>query len=124
MVDRKFFKFDDGSAFYFAVARDADHAKNMLMDAGLEWGDPSTRVPPDPIELTADSASRIRCDVSDATGEEPDTLADCNLDDWFSAEYWYVSSVGDAERAVRFMKARGITSWVEDDAGNFVPVDA
>jgi len=32
------------------------------------------------------------------------------------------SSVEDAARAVNFMKARGITAWVEDDTGKFVPV--
>jgi hypothetical protein len=32
------------------------------------------------------------------------------------------SSVDAATRAVNFFKARGITAWVEDDSGNFVPV--
>ncbi len=32
------------------------------------------------------------------------------------------SSVEDAARAVRFMKARGMTAWAEDDSGTFVPI--
>jgi hypothetical protein len=32
------------------------------------------------------------------------------------------SSVEDAAQAVNFFKARGITAWVEDDTGKFVPV--
>lgn len=32
------------------------------------------------------------------------------------------STVEDATRAVNFFKARGITAWVEDDTGKFVPV--
>jgi hypothetical protein len=32
------------------------------------------------------------------------------------------SSVEDAAGAVNFFKARGITAWVEDDTGKFVPV--
>lgn len=32
------------------------------------------------------------------------------------------SSVEDATRAVHFLKRRGLTAWVEDDTGKFVPV--
>ena len=32
------------------------------------------------------------------------------------------TTIEDATRAMNFLKARGITAWVEDDTGKFVPV--
>ncbi len=33
-----------------------------------------------------------------------------------------VDSLDEAKKTVRFYKRRGFTAWIEDDAGNFIPV--
>jgi hypothetical protein len=86
---KRFFRFEDGPALYYAVARDLDHAKNMLMDAGIEWGDPSSTTPPEPVELSHESAGKVRCDMSeveDVPGRKQ-PLTECKIGEWFSTEY-------------------------------------
>jgi hypothetical protein len=56
--DKRFFHADDGGASYCLVARDLDHAKQLLRDAGVEFtSDDGFSYPIDAPEV-ADAAWR------------------------------------------------------------------
>jgi hypothetical protein len=54
----RYFGADDGDVDYTIVARDLDHAKEILRASGMEFGDPS--LPFDQADLTWHEVSRER----------------------------------------------------------------
>ena len=91
MTDKKFFELDDnGDAQYLIVATDLDHAKRIMRDSGIEFGDPPqplddaagitwSELPPDAV------AKKARCHTEDHRGII--RLADADVGDYFCSEW-------------------------------------
>jgi hypothetical protein len=88
---KRFFHLDDGGAEYLVVARNQEHAEQIMRDSGIEFSDPSA--PYDDardaliwIEMgTDDVARRMRCHTESDRGVIP--LVDAELGDWFCSEW-------------------------------------
>lgn len=94
-VVKRFFCVDDGGASYYLVARDLDHAKQLLRDSGVEFtADDGDAYPIDApevagvewIEISAQDAARRRVWLGDSGAPPQSVLAACNLGDWFTSE--------------------------------------
>lgn len=95
MTDKRFFRFEDakyGEPYYIVVAVDLDHAKRILRESQVEFGDPSLpldQLPPGAYEwseIHADRAATKMVDFNeDGRGRIP--LAECAVGDWFCSEY-------------------------------------
>lgn len=89
---RRFFKLGDGGAYYWFVARDQDHAREILRAHGVELTKPDGYSAPvdDPAldlewtELTAARAAEIRTHDEDNITMP---LADRKMGDWFCSEW-------------------------------------
>lgn len=96
MTDKRFFYADDGGASYYLVARDLDHAKQLLRDAGVEFtADDGGSYSIDAPEVasavwreisTADAAKR-RVWIGDSGAPPESVLAACAIGDWFTSEF-------------------------------------
>lgn len=101
-MSKRFFECDDNGCDYLIVATDMDHAKQIMRDARVEFGDPG--VPLDQAvglawrELPIERADRIRCDVSDSDDPMASRvrvplriglipLSDCEIGEWFCSEW-------------------------------------
>jgi hypothetical protein len=94
-TDKRFFHVDDGGASYYLVARDLDHAKQLLRDAGVEFtaedGDSHPIDAPEVADVrwreisVADAATR-RVWLGDSGGAPQVALAACAIGDWFTSE--------------------------------------
>ena len=87
---KRFFRLDDGCVSYLLVARDLDHAKQLLRESNCMFG---------PGELPLDAAATLtwsemdaaqvvqkqRCHTEDARGCIP--LAEADVGDWFCSEW-------------------------------------
>ena len=94
---KRFFRLDDGAAYYLVIAHDVEHAGQILTDAGIEFGYPSatfdkavdeTGDPLKFVELSNERVERIRVDMSEQNtelGKVP--VSDCEVGDWFCSEY-------------------------------------
>lgn len=94
-VDKKFFTVDDGGARYCLVARDLEHAKQLLRDTGVEFtADDGYSYPIDApevaevvwSEISAQDAARKRVWLGDDGTPPQSVLAACQIGDWFSSE--------------------------------------
>jgi len=92
---KRFFVVDDGGASYYLVARDLDHAKQLLRDAGVELttdgGDAYPIDAPEVAgvewrEISAQDATRRRVWLGDAGAPPQSVLAACEVGDWFTTE--------------------------------------
>ena len=95
MNDKRFFSADDGGASYWLVARDLDHAKQLLRDAGVEFtsedGDSYPIDAPEVAdavwrEVSAQDAAKKRVRLGDDGAPPESVLAACELGDWFTSE--------------------------------------
>jgi hypothetical protein len=94
-VTKRYFGVDDGGASYWIVARDLDHAKQLLLDAGVDFTDDDgdTAAINDPRfasleweEISPERASQVMCWSEDGRGKyQP--LAEYEIGDWFCSEY-------------------------------------
>ncbi len=94
---KRFFTMDEmpcGEPSYTFVARDLEHAKQMLRDSHCEFGDPS--MPYDAAEaagmfdwkeIEPTRAAKINVDYCGDKGRGMTPLAECDLGDWFCSEY-------------------------------------
>jgi hypothetical protein len=88
----RYFKADDGGMDYTIVARDLDHANEILRASGLEFcNDDGDSVPFDQAKFTwreysAKRAAKIRCFVDDG-GAGPYPLNTFGPGEWFCSEY-------------------------------------
>jgi hypothetical protein len=94
-TDKRFFHADDGGASYYLVARDLDHARQLLRDAGVEFtSDDGDSYPIDAPEvasatwreISAQDAARRRVRLGDDGAPPESVLAACALGDWFTSE--------------------------------------
>lgn len=88
---KRFFELDDdGCIFYFIVARDLDHAKDLMRESKSLFGPDEVRFD-EATTLTwtemavADVAKKTRCHTQDDRGTIP--LADANVGEWFCTEW-------------------------------------
>jgi hypothetical protein len=95
MSDKRFFCVDDGGASYYLVARDLEHAKQILRDTGLEFtsedGDTYPIDAPEVAsvawcEISAADAATKRVWLGDDGGPPQVALAACEIGDWFTSE--------------------------------------
>lgn len=93
-TDRKFFAVDDGGAEYVIVATDAEHAKKILRDHGVEFtkDDGDSAPIDDPAfadlewaEMTDEAVSKIKVESEDGRGRID--LSSCPLGDFFCSEW-------------------------------------
>lgn len=94
-TDKRFFHADDGGASYYLVARDLDHAKQLLRDSGVEFtaedGDSYPIDAPEVAsaewrEISAQDATRRRVRLGEDGAPPESVLAACALGDWFTSE--------------------------------------
>jgi hypothetical protein len=91
MEKRFFVATDDSYVDYTVVAVDLDHAKNVLRDSGVEFGDPSVTLDKahlDWSEIPLQRARAIRCQTAESDnnrGVIP--LAEADIGEWFCTEY-------------------------------------
>jgi hypothetical protein len=94
--DKRFFHVDDGGASYCLVARDLEHAKQLLRDAGVEFtseaGDSYPIDAPEVAdavwrEISAQDAARKRVWLGDDGAPPELVLAACAVGDWFTSEF-------------------------------------
>jgi hypothetical protein len=93
---KRFFHVDDGGASYSLVARDLDHAKQLLRDAGVEFTSyDGYSYPIDAPqvagavwrEISAQDAEKKHVWLGDNGAPPQAVLAACEIGDWFSSEY-------------------------------------
>lgn len=89
---RRFFKIEDGDAYYWFVARDQDHAKEIIRAHGLEFCKPdgySTNVDDPALQLTWTEITSERAAQLKTHDEDGNTkpLADRKMGDWFCSEW-------------------------------------
>ncbi len=88
----RYFQADDGGVDYTIVARDLDHAKELLRASGVEFtNDDGDSVPFDSatlawIELSAARAAKLRV-FEDDGGKGPWPLNTFAIGEWFCSEY-------------------------------------
>jgi hypothetical protein len=97
MTDTKrYFTVDDGGCDYTIVARDVEHAKQIMRDSGVEFTkeDGDSAPVDDPafdslewVELLGERLYKIRVHQDDNASGPTVPLIDCNLGDWFSSEF-------------------------------------
>jgi hypothetical protein len=94
--DKRFFHVDDGGASFFLVARDLEHAKQLLRDAGVEFtseaGDSYPIDAPEVAtavwrEISLQDAENKYVWLGDNGGAPRAALAACDLGDWFTSEF-------------------------------------
>jgi hypothetical protein len=92
---KRFFSVDDGGASYYLVARDLEHAKQLLRDSGVEFtaddGYSYSIDAPEVAEvawreITAQDAARKRVRLGDDGAPPESVLAACEVGDWFTSE--------------------------------------
>ena len=92
-TDKRFFLADDGGASYYLVARDLEHAKQLLRDAGIEFtSEDGASYPIDHPEvadatwreISAQDAARRRVRLGENGASPESVLAACALGDWFT----------------------------------------
>jgi len=92
---KRFFYVGDGGASYYLVARDLDHAKQLLRDSGIEFtdegGDSWPIDAPEVAfvewrEISAQDAATRRVWLGDGGGAPEAALAACEVGDWFTSE--------------------------------------
>lgn len=85
MSDKRYFRADDG-ATYSIVARDLDHAKRILDDAGIDFDSDADDVRWS--EMTVEQAAAKRIVEDDAHNRiTPYPLTEAEIGDWFSSEW-------------------------------------
>jgi len=94
-IDKRFFHVDDGGAIYYLVARDLEHAKQLLRDAGVEFtSDAGDSYPIDDPEvagaewreITAQDAAKKRVWLGVDGAPPQSVLAACSIGDWFTSK--------------------------------------
>ena len=94
-TNKRFFHVDDGGASYVLVARDLEHAKQLLRDSGVEFtADDGNTFPVDAPEvagvewreISAHAAAKRRVWLGDDGAGPQSVLAACELGDWFTSE--------------------------------------
>jgi hypothetical protein len=94
-TDKRFFSVDDGGASYYLVARDLEHAKQLLRDSGVEFtaddGDSYAIDAPEVAgvewhEISAQDAAKKRVRLGEDGAPPESVLAACALGDWFTSE--------------------------------------
>ncbi len=92
--DKRFFHVDDGGDSYYLVARDLDHARQLLRDSGVEFSaedgnsypiDAQEVVGVEWREISAQDAARKRVWLGDDGTPPQSVLANCAIGDWFSS---------------------------------------
>jgi hypothetical protein len=93
-VEKKYFGVDDGGAEYIIVARDVEHAKQVIRDHGIEFTKEDGDSAPidDPAfaslswdEIPPERAAALKVSVDDGRASIP--LADAELGDFFCSEW-------------------------------------
>ena len=93
---KHFFHVDDGGASYYLVARDLDHAKQLLRDSGVEFCDEDGESHPIDApevavvawrEISLEDAARRRVWLGDSGGAPEARLSACEVGDWFTSEF-------------------------------------
>lgn len=93
---KRFFSVDDGGVSYVLVAHDLQHAKQLLLDAGVEFtAEDGDSYPVDAAEvatvewreLSPQEAERRRVWLGDDGRPPQAALAACEVGDWFSSEF-------------------------------------
>jgi len=93
-TDRKYIAVDDGGCEYVIVARDIEHAKQILREHSVEFtkedGDSAPMDDPafaglEWCELGAERAARIKVHTDDGRGIV--SLSDCQIGDFFCSEW-------------------------------------
>lgn len=93
---KRFFHVDDGGDDFTIVARDVEHAKQILRDHGIEFTkDDGYSAPIDHPEfaelewreMSPGWVSRTRVHLDDRPGSVSVPLAECKLGDFFSSEW-------------------------------------
>lgn len=94
-ADKRFFYVDDGGASYALVARDLEHAKQLLRDSGVEFtaddGDSYSIDAPEVSgvewrEISAHDAAKKGVMLGDDGAGPRSVLAACEIGDWFTSE--------------------------------------
>ena len=91
MSDKRFFRLaEDDCVYYFIVARDLEHAKTIIRDTQIEFGDPGLTLDQASglawSELTPEQIAKLtKCHTEDDRGVI--ALADADLGDWFCSEW-------------------------------------
>jgi hypothetical protein len=85
-VAKRFFRADDNGVDYWFVAANMEHAKRLIIEAGVDLDDLDE--PAEWSELTEEAAKAIRCNTSDDNrGRGTIPLAECDLGEWFCSEW-------------------------------------
>jgi len=94
-LSKRFFHLDDGGASYYLVARDLDHARQLLRDSGVELtAESGYSYPIDAPEvlhvewreISSQDAARKRVWLGDDGTPPQSVLSACNLGNWFTSE--------------------------------------
>jgi len=94
-MDKRYFTADDrNDTNYWVVATDLDHAKQVLRDVGLKFGDPSVKLDEAVrlgdltfAEVTAERAAQIKCDLTEDGRDKDVPLSDLAIGEWVASEY-------------------------------------
>lgn len=95
MLDKHFFSVGDGSASYYIVSRDLEHARQILRDYGVEFCDEAGDTHPIDApevagvewrEISAEDAAKKRVWLGDDGAPPQSVLAACPVGDWFTSE--------------------------------------
>ncbi|MGE5803370.1 MAG: hypothetical protein ACM358_14080 [Gemmatimonadota bacterium] len=91
---KRFFDLDDGDVSYTVVARDPEHAEQIMRDAGIEFLDPSRSYDEAKAsgafawsEMSAEQVASTKVHRCEAGQRDPVPLADCDIGDWFCSEW-------------------------------------
>jgi len=94
VTTKRFFDLDDGYVDYTVVARDLEHAEQIMRDAGIEFLDPSVSYDEakasgafDWSEMPNEQVARTKVHRCEAGRPDPVPLADCDIGDWFCSEW-------------------------------------
>lgn len=92
MADKRFFvATDDGDVDYSVVATDLDHAKNILRESGVEFGDPGRPLDEANLEwseMSLERAQQVRCQTAESDNDRGVIpLSEADLGEWFCSEY-------------------------------------
>ncbi|MGN6108952.1 MAG: hypothetical protein ACTHU0_27850 [Kofleriaceae bacterium] len=87
---KRYFRADDDGVRYSVVANDLEHARRILRECGVGFGESAAEVGREPTweEFDAERAGRVRCDTSeDDRGRGTIPLTECDLGEWFCSEW-------------------------------------